>query len=158
MNSSLALFGLVVSKIVDWRRNRFSEIPSPDLNAFCRKLTGQRASSLFAIILWKSLSTTEETVIGRNLAGSTAPADFSGWVTTDNKKTWHPHYARKNDPAPTPESYVHVQLMRKGLQPDADWITKEEQERQWKKPMIRASVITHMRICGNLFVMKVPTS
>ena len=64
---------------------------------------------MFAIILWKSLSTTEETVIGRNLAGSTAPADFSGWVTTDNKKTWHPHYARKNDPAPTPESYVRVQ-------------------------------------------------
>ena len=33
----------------------------------------------------------------------------TGWVTTDDKKTWHPHYAKKHDPAPTPETYVRVQ-------------------------------------------------
>ena len=35
--------------------------------------------------------------------------NFTGWVTTDDKKTWHPHYAKKHDPAPTPETYVRVQ-------------------------------------------------
>ena len=34
---------------------------------------------------------------------------FKGWVTTDGKNTWHPHFAKSRDPDPKFETYERVQ-------------------------------------------------
>ena len=51
----------------------FSAIPSPHLKAFCLGLTGHCSSSRFANILLKRRTSTELTVIGLVLAGSSVP-------------------------------------------------------------------------------------
>ena len=74
--SGLELFALLASFRVAWRRNRFSAIPSQVLKAFCLAKNGQYSSRRFAMILWKILRITDDTVIGWNFEGSRVSSSF----------------------------------------------------------------------------------
>ena len=54
----------------------FSAMPSPARKAFCRALAEQRSSKRLLRILWYSLESMDETVIGRWRAGSSGAGTF----------------------------------------------------------------------------------
>ena len=68
----------------------FSAIPSPHLKAFCLGLTGHCSSSRFANILLKKQTSTELTVIGLVLVGSSVPFSLGINVVlpTQSSEVW----------------------------------------------------------------------